>query len=243
MPTYNLLSFDSPDALARAAATAWVDDIAQARSAGKHYSVALSGGRFVQTFFALTVELARARSVSFDHVHFFWADERCVPPESPDSNFKIAQDSLFAPLNIPATNIHRLRGELDPEVAARQAITELAQIVPPGASGLPAFDLVQLGMGEDGHIASLFPNASPEIINCSASYLAVYDSPKPPPRRLSLSYAAIATARQVSVLVSGASKAEALAESLLPTGKTPLARLLQNKPRLTIFCHLPKINT
>ena len=216
MPTYNLLSFDSPDALARAAATAWVDDIAQARSAGKHYSVALSGGRFVQTFFALTVELARARSVSFDHVHFFWADERCVLPESPDSNFKIARDSLFAPLNIPATNIHRLRGELDPEVAARQAITELAQIVPPGASGLPAFDLVQLGMGEDGHIASLFPNASPEIINCSASY---------------------------SVLVSGASKAEALAESLLPTGKTPLARLLQNKPRLTIFCHLPKINT
>ena len=243
MSTYNLLSFDSPDALARAAATAWVDDVAKASSAGTHYSVALSGGRFVQTLFARTVELARARSVSFDHVHFFWADERCVPPESPDSNFKIAQDSLFAPLNLPATNIHRLQGELDPEVATRQAITELAQIIPPGESGLPALDLVQLGMGEDGHIASLFPNASPEIINCSASYLAVYDSPKPPPRRLSLSYAAIATARQVSVLVSGASKAEALAESLLPTGKTPLARLLQNKPRLTIFCHLPKINT
>lgn len=243
MSSPNLLSFDSPEALAQAAAHAWVDDIAKAHSAGKNYSVALSGGRFVQTFFAITVEVARARSVSFDHVHFFWADERCVPPESPDSNFKLAQDIMFLPLNIPPANIHRLRGELDPEIAVAQAITELAQLVPPGESGLPALDLVQLGMGEDGHIASLFPNASPEIINCSASFLAVYDSPKPPPRRLTLSFAAIASARQVWALVSGASKAEALTESLRPNGKTPFARLLRIRPGLTIFCHLGKINT
>ena len=243
MPTYNLLPFDSPEALALAAANAWVDEIAKAHSAGKNYSVALSGGRFVQTFFAITVEVARARSVSFDHVHFFWADERCVPPASPDSNYKLAQDIIFTPLNISPANIHRLRGELDPEIAVQQAITELAQIIPPGPVGLPALDLVQLGLGEDGHIASLFPNARPEIINCPASFLAVYDSPKPPPRRISLSYAAIANARQVWVLTSGASKAEAMAESLRPDGKTPFARLLKSKPGLTIFCHLPKINT
>ena len=243
MPNYQLLSYNSAEDLARAAATAWVDDIVKAHSAGKHYSVALSGGRFVQTFFAIAVELALARGVSFDHVHFFWADERCVPPESPDSNFKIAQETLFNPLHIPVANIHRLRGELDPEIAVQQAIKVLSEIVPTGESGLPALDLVQLGMGEDGHIASLFPNASLETIHCPNSFLAVYDSPKPPPRRLTLGYAAIASARQVWILVSGASKAEALAESLRPDGKTPFARLLRIKPELTIFCHLPKINT
>ena len=240
MAHYNLLNFDSPDALARAAATTWVDNVAKAHSAGKTYSVALSGGRFVQTFFEYIVEIARARAVSCDHVHFFWADERCVPPESPDSNYKLAQDAIFAPLNVPAGNIHRLRGELDPEVAVQQAIKELVQIVPPGASGLPALDLVQLGMGEDGHIASLFPNASPANINCPASFLAVYDSPKPPPRRLTLSFAAIASAHSVWVFATGAAKAEALQESIQPDGRTPLARLLQIKSGLNIFCQPPK---
>jgi 6-phosphogluconolactonase len=97
-------------------------------------------------------------------------------------------------------------------------------------------DLIFLGMGEDGHVASLFPDALPKILNCASPFLAIENSPKPPPRRISLSYAAIAAAKQVWVLVSGAGKETALRESLRPGGRTPLARVLQLRSRTRIFC-------
>ena len=93
-------------------------------------------------------------------------------------------------------------------------------------NGQPVLDLIFLGMGEDGHVASLFPDAPPEILNCAGPFLAIENSPKPPPRRISLSYAAIAAARQVWALVSGAGKEAALRESLRPGGRTPLARVI-----------------
>jgi 6-phosphogluconolactonase len=96
--------------------------------------------------------------------------------------------------------------------------------------------LIFLGMGEDGHVASLFPGAPPEILNCSSPYLAIEKSPKPPPRRISLSYATIAEARQVWALVSGVGKEEALRASLRPGGQTPLARVLRSRSRTKIFC-------
>jgi 6-phosphogluconolactonase len=105
---------------------------------------------------------------------------------------------------------------------------------PPDAEGRPALDLVLLGMGEDGHVASLFPDAAPEVVRSQAFYLPVV-GPKPPPRRLSLSYRAIAAARQVWVLASGPGKEEALRESLSPQGRTPLGRVLQSRPRTLIL--------
>ena len=99
-------------------------------------------------------------------------------------------------------------------------------------------DLIFLGMGEDGHVASLFPDAPPEILSCASPFLAIENSPKPPPRRITLSYAAIAAARQVWALVSGAGKQAALRESLRPGGQTPLARVLQSRSRTTIFCDI-----
>jgi 6-phosphogluconolactonase len=100
---------------------------------------------------------------------------------------------------------------------------------------LPVLDLIFLGMGEDGHVASLFPGASSEILNCTVPFLAVENSPKPPPRRISLSYAAIAASKQVWVLVSSAGKETALRESLAPSGKTPLARVIQSRLQTKIF--------
>src|ERR1700722_12659516 len=109
MKNYDLHTFGGPDALALAAASAWLDEIEAANRKSERHSAALSGGRITQKFFAETVKLARARRIAFDNVHFFWADERCVPPTDPESNFKLADELLFVPWNISEKNIHRLR--------------------------------------------------------------------------------------------------------------------------------------
>lgn len=241
MENVELLSFASGDELARSAASAWLDEIESANRAGKNHCVALSGGRIARKFFAATVEQARQRQISFGHVHFFWADERCVPPTDPESNFFLADTLLFKPIgNIGESQIHRLRGEDSPPAAVENAEAELAGIAAANENGQPVFDLILLGMGEDGHVASLFPNASPKV-DTSVPFLAVENAPKPPPRRISLSYSAIAAARQVWVLASGAGKTAALRESMQPAGRTPLARVLRTRTSTKIFCDFDKI--
>ena len=238
---FELTSFPGPDALAAAAAGAWLDEIESANRAGKSHCVGLSGGRITQKFFLSTAEKAMARRVSFDHVHFFWADERCVPPDDPESNYKLAQDLLFAPLRIAEANIHRLRGELEPENAVAEANTEIHRI-PPNEGGQPILDLIFLGMGEDGHVASLFQNArsgAEKNAKCNDPFIFVSDSPKPPPRRISLSYNAIAAARQVWVLASGAGKEDALKQSVNAEGQTSLGRVIKSRLMTKIFVDIP----
>jgi 6-phosphogluconolactonase len=231
---FDLLSYANADELANAAASAWLDEIATANRTGKTHCVALSGGRITQKLFAATVEQAKARAVSFERVHFFWADERCVPPTDPDSNFKMANELLFAPLKIPGSQIHRIRGEAPSEAAIQFAEEELRRVAGKDA-GAPRLDLIFLGMGEDGHIASLFPHLPPEKLDSVVPFLAIENSPKPPPRRITLSYAAIAAAKQVWVLISGAGKEAALAESLRPGGRTPLARVMRSRSQTKLF--------
>ena len=126
---FELLAFAGPDDLAKAAASAWLDEIEAANRTGGKHSVALSGGRITQKFFNATVEQGRARAVDFGNVHFFWADERCVPPTDPESNFKMANELLFAPLKISEKQIHRLRGEDAPAVALQKAETDLHGVI------------------------------------------------------------------------------------------------------------------
>ncbi|HSY42382.1 MAG TPA: 6-phosphogluconolactonase [Candidatus Acidoferrum sp.] len=237
MQNVELLSFSGPDALAVAAAAAWVDEIESANRAGKSYSVALSGGRITQKFFISTTEKALARKVSFGHVHFFWADERCVGPDDPESNFKLANDLLFGPLKIAEGQIHRLHGELPPEEAVAKANSELAAVAQ-NENGQAVLDLIHLGMGEDGHIASLFQNArfdSQKDAKCNEPFFFVPNSPKPPPRRISLSYKAIIAAKRVWVLASGAGKEDALRKSLTADGQLPLGQVIKNRKNTKIF--------
>lgn len=241
MKNFELISFPGPDALAAAAAAAWLDEIEAARRAGKAHCVALSGGRITQKFFLSTTEKALARNLSFNHVHFFWADERCVPPADPESNFKLAEDLLFMPLKISEGQIHRLRGELPPEEAVAQANAEILRVAA-NEGGRPILDLIFLGMGEDGHVASLFQNArfEPEKnAKCNESFLFVPNSPKPPPRRISLNYNAIAAAGQVWVLASGAGKEDALQKSVNAEGQTPLGRVIKSRRKTKIFVDIP----
>lgn len=231
MRNFELIACVDADEMASLVVNAWLEEILAANRAGRPQRVALSGGRIANKLFALAASEARARRISFGGVHFFWADERCVLPSSPDSNFKTAQELLFGPLKIGENQIHRIRGEEPPEPAAEQAEAELRRF----ADGGPAMlDLVFLGMGEDGHVASLFPG-QPGGTDAKRLFFAVKDSPKPPAERVTLGYAAIATASQVWVLASGAGKEAALRESLSPAGGTPLGRVIRSRSSTRIF--------
>jgi hypothetical protein len=128
----------------------------------------------------------------------------------------------------------KLRGELPPADAARLASAELRALLPSNAEGVPVLDLVFLGMGEDGHVASLFPGAPDAVVHSREPVLDVI-GPKPPPQRLTLGFTVLAAAREVWVLASGAGKEEALRLSLASGLQTPLARLLSLRPQTRIF--------
>jgi 6-phosphogluconolactonase len=155
---YELISFRTPDELASAAANAWLDEIDAVNREGRGHHAALSGGRITQKLLASVVEQVGTRKISFGRVHFFWADERCVPPTDAQSNFKLVNDGLFIPLKISPDKIHRLRGEDTPEAAAQEAVAEIRQVAGSNANAQPVLDLIFLGLGEDGHVASHAPD-------------------------------------------------------------------------------------
>ena len=235
MENCDVISFANPDELARAAAKAWLEEIEAAYRVTETHCIALSGGRITETFFQAVVEASGKHGSLFREGHFFFADERCVPPDSLDSNFHLATERLFKPLQIAPEKTHRLRGEIEPTAAVSEANADIFKTISARKNGLPVLDLIFLGVGPDGHVASLFPNASLDVIGCQAPFLCIDNSPKPPPKRISLSYAAIAAAKEVWVLVSGAGKEKALRESLAPEGQTPLARVIQSRSMTKIF--------
>jgi 6-phosphogluconolactonase len=142
--------------------------------------------------------------VDWTRVRVYFADERAVPPDHPDSNFRQARGMLIDPLRIPPRNVHRMKGEY-PDLAA--AVEEYeAHLVEP-------LDALVLGVGEDGHVASLFPG-SPLVRETVRRVAAVTDSPRPPARRLTLTPRALVEARRVLVIATGGAKAGAVARAL-----------------------------
>jgi 6-phosphogluconolactonase len=147
--------------------------------------------------------LATLPGVDWSRVSVYFGDERCVPPDHPDSNYRMARESLLSRVPIAEANVHRMLGELADRDAAARAYAEL----------LPAsLDVIVLGIGEDGHTASLFPG-SPALDERARPVLPVI-GPKPPPERLTLTPPALERARHILVLASGAGKAEAVARAL-----------------------------
>jgi 6-phosphogluconolactonase len=233
MGTFELRRFDAAERLAQAAAVDWLNEI-PANPTGGRFCTALSGGRIARAFFLAVAAQVKEGRGSLSVVHFFWSDERCVPPTDPESNFRAAQEFLFAPVNVAAGQIHRVRGEDPPEKAAAAAETELRSLASATFDDQPVLDLVLLGMGEDGHVASLFPGEPEEVMTSRAVFRCV-KAVKPPPLRITLGYPALAAARQVWVLASGPGKGAALRESLKADGLTPLARLLRLRSFTRIY--------
>lgn len=230
-----VIPVSNDDALAAAVAEAWISELAAAERAGRKHLVAVSGGRITKKLFGQFVEQSKARPQSTSPAEFFWADERCLSPDDAESNYRLANELLFQPLGIDSAHVHRVQGELSPEVAAKQASAELARIAAVDLPAIPVLDLVLLGMGEDGHVASLFPGDSATAADRSSIYLVVNNSPKPPLQRVSLGHAVIAAAREVWVLASGSGKQAALRESLSAGGRTPLAEVFRGRSLTRVY--------
>jgi len=233
MARFNLLRFDRAEELAEAAAAAWLERIQAAQRENTPQYVALSGGRIARAFLSCAAGLAAAQEGAFANTHFFWADERCVPPDHNESNFGLVNRCLFSRIDIPSDFIHRVPGEAQPAEAARKAGIEMKTIVPRDEKGLPVLSLVILGMGEDGHVASLFPGG-PVLCQAAEVYLPI-SAPKPPPFRVTLSYSVIYSAKEVFVLASGPGKQRALEQSLAVDSVTPLGRVLGVRKQTTIW--------
>ena len=229
---FELRSFADEKTLADSVAECWISDLKKAGNST--YFAALSGGRIARRFFQSIAGGSSAVFGILDRVHFFWADERCVPPDHPESNYGLARDHWFLPLKLSTERIHRIRGELGGPEAAAEAELDFKRLVPPGRDGRCILDMVFLGMGEDGHVASLFPGEADGSLPSSAVYRMV-QATKPPPVRITLNYETIAAARQVWVLASGPGKEVALQNSLSPEGATPLAKVLALRRQTVIF--------
>lgn len=230
----------TPEDLARAAAGELLGLLKRRMNESIPFGIALSGGRIARTFYQSIVEGARRSPTSFQEVHFFWTDERCVPPFDPENNYAIAREHLFNPLEIAPANIHRIRAEVEQEYAVAEAEAELCRVMPLNEVGQPILDVVILGMGEDGHVASLFPAEGSEWISDARVYRKVVAS-KPPPDRITLGYQPILGAREVWILASGIGKLSAYRSLLAEDERLPIARIVAHRSQTIIFQDIEKL--
>ena len=204
-------------ALARQAADLFTTLATEAAQEYRSLSVALGGGSTPKAMYELLASDAYRERIQWPLIHFFWGDERYVPADHPDSNYRMAYDALLSRVPVPAANIHRMATEdSDEEAAARAAEQDLREHFKLAAGDLPRFDLILLGLGDDGHTASLFPG-KPAVAITDRLVVATPPGRLPPPvDRLTLTLPVINNAAHVVFLVAGAGKAAALQSVLHP---------------------------
>jgi 6-phosphogluconolactonase len=199
----------TPAALTVAAAERFVASAAAAIQATGRFVVALSGGSTPKMLFALLASATYAGRVDWACVHVFWGDERCVPPDDPSSNYRMAKEALLDHVPIPPAQVHRMRGEDEPLAAAAAYQWDLRATL---ADAGGRFDLVLLGMGDNGHTASLFPGLL--AVRETERQVVAEHVPEVGMWRLTLTPVAINDAAEVLFLVSGAGKAAMLQQVL-----------------------------
>jgi 6-phosphogluconolactonase len=195
------------EAISREAAN-YVVRVAQAAIAERgQFSFALSGGTTPGKFYALLTQEPYRSQINWNSVQIFWSDERCVPAEDPQSNFYLAQEVMLSKLNLRANQIHRMPADRpDREQAAADHAEEIRKVL--DGNPLPTFDLIQLGMGPEGHTASLFPHQA--ALHEQTRLVLPVSVPKPPPDRLTFTPPLLQAARHILFLATGGDKAEAL---------------------------------
>jgi 6-phosphogluconolactonase len=195
--------------LATSVAGALLRLLADKQATGRVPQIALTGGTIAEAIHLEVARLSPGTEVDWTRVDVFWGDERYVAPDSPDRNAGQAREAFLDAVGVDPARVHEMASTADADtaVAGAEAYAALVREV-----GTGDFDLVMLGMGPDGHVASLFPGY-PQL-DADGIAVAVADSPKPPPERISLTFAALNRAEEVWFLVSGSGKAEAVGKAL-----------------------------
>ena len=199
-------------------AAAHIERVLQGASEATPATVALAGGHTPRA----TYQHLAARPARWRHVEFFFGDERCVPPDDDGSNYLMAHQALFARVPLTADQVHRIPGELEPEQAAFAAEEDLRRAFP--GDGPPALDLILLGLGPEGHTASLFPEA-PELEITDRLMVPVNRPDLPQPWRVSMTLPVLNAAKHVMFLVDGAEKAPVVARAIAGDDALPAGRI------------------
>jgi 6-phosphogluconolactonase len=205
----SLRIYDTLEESARACGTYVLQELEETLKTQPHATIAISGGSTPKPLFAF---LANA-DFNWPRIHFFWVDERCVPPSDDQSNFKMANEVLLAPARIPQSNVHRICGELSPEEAASQYVEEIRFFFSIKEGQLPAFDLIHRGMGPDAHTASLFPGEP--LIRDHTHIAAHVWVEKLNMHRVTLLPGVLSAAKQTVLQVAGGDKADAVRNVLV----------------------------
>jgi 6-phosphogluconolactonase len=214
--TPEILIHSSPEHLAETVAERLVDVLADAQSEGRAPSVVLTGGTIAATIHASLVDASRDR-VDWSRVDLWWGDERFVPEDDPDRNAKQAAEALLDRVPVDPERVHEMPASDSGHAGLTEAAAAYGDELREHGGGF--FDVVMLGVGPDGHVASLFPGF-PQLDD-DGPVVAVTGSPKPPPERISLSLGALNRGRAVWFVVSGAGKAEAVAHALATGADAP----------------------
>ncbi len=211
--TYSV--WPKPEQVAQAAAQLFAEAAVEAVTARGVARIAISGGSTPKRMFALLADPAQPFlvQVPWQQLMLYWVDERCVPPTDADSNYRMIRETMLDHVPLPPENIFRMEGELDPEEAANRYETFLRNSMRLEGAELPTFDLILLGMGDDGHTASLFPHTG--AINELGRLTVANHVPQKDTWRITLTWPVINQGREVAFLIEGAAKADVLAEVLL----------------------------
>lgn len=199
------------------------------------FHLALSGAGTAQKMYRLWMQEYRDK-MNWGQLRFYWVDERCVDPQDEESNYKHANDLLFHPLDIPVTHVHRIHGEREPEVEAEH-YSEMVKWELPGYSCLPRFNAVILGIGEDGHTASIFPQYK-ELLTDERCY-AVSQHPQTAQKRITMTGTLILNSKMILIPVIGAEKTAILQKVINASEKEkeiyPASYIISNAPEAIIF--------
>lgn len=209
----NVQIASDPESLARKAVQLFVSCARDAICSHERFYVAISGGQTPKRFFETLAVSPHARSLAWEKTHVFWVDERYVPPDSPHSNYKLAADTFLGKVGIPPRNVHPIPTQYeDIRVAARAYERTIREVFGLRDKEAPEFDLIILGMGVDGHTASLFPNsyATFDVKDLVCAVYVLDDTLN----RVTLTPPALLAAKRLAVLVAGEEKAQTLKEVL-----------------------------
>ena len=222
-PTPEVHVSDRPEGAALALAEFIAAESRLHTEADGRFTIALSGGSTPARMLALLAGRPFSNDVPWGRWHVFWGDERCVPPEHPDSNYRMARETLLDHVPIPGEQVHRMRGETGPQDAADEYEATLRLSFPQSP---PEFDLILLGLGEDGHTASLFPGT--DALQERERLVVANWAPHLQAYRLTFTLPLLNAARRVAFLATGGSKAEVVRRALqttTPGADIPAARV------------------